>query len=436
MKPILLVAVVIGFFVRGASAVPTYSHDIAPIVYGNCMSCHRSGEVAPFTLSSYDDVKKRADQIVDVTQSRYMPPWKPEPGFGHFVGERRLNDAQVQAIKDWASAGCPEGDAKDLPPMPKFVEGWKLGEPDLIVKMPEKLTLKADGDHGRDVYRAVVIPLNMSEDEFVTAVEFRPDNRKIVHHALFFLDNTGAAAKRAGNTHDGQIGYPTFGGPGFVPSGGLGGWAPGAEPTPLPDDWGKMVRKGSDLVMQFHFHPSGKQETEQASLGIYFAKKRPSRIVAGGAARNLFINIPAGDANYVRTGRYKVPVDVDLIGITPHAHLLCKDMKATATLPSGEVKKLIWIKDWDFAWQGQYRYAEPVRLPAGTYVDMVYTYDNTEKNIRNPNSPPKDVHFGEQTSDEMAFLFMEFSPVHREDWTKLKAARARIGAGGAFGGQD
>jgi hypothetical protein len=394
--------------------------------------------VAPFSLENYSDVKKRAEQIVDVTKSRYMPPWKPEPGYGNFVGERRLTDVQIKLIADWSAAGCPEGDAKDLPPKPTFAEGWMNGPPDLIVKMPEPFTLKADGNNGKDVFRAFVIPLNLDENQYVTAVEFHPDNRRIVHHALFFLDNSGTAAKRQAANKDGNPGYSTFGGPGFLPSGGLGGWAPGAMPNPLPDGWGKLLRKGSDLVIQIHFHPSGKQETEQASLGIYFAKKKPDRIVASATARNFFINIAPGDANYVIKASLTVPVDVDLIGITPHAHLLCKDMKATATMPDGKKQELIWIKDWDFAWQGQYRYVQPVRLPAGTVINMVYTYDNSENNIRNPNSPPKRVTFGEQTTDEMAILFLEFSPVNKTDWPKLlqQLRGTRANAAAAVGGKN
>ncbi len=419
------------------ASTPTYSHDIEPIVTRNCLACHQSGEVAPFALSTFNDVKKRAEQIVEVTGSRFMPPWKPEPGFGHFVGERRLTEDQIKSIAAWTAAGCPEGEKVEPATRPSSGTGWANGTPDLIVKMPGSYTLHADGDNGRDAYRAFVIPLHLAEDQYVTAVEFHPDNRRIVHHALFFLDNTGAAAKKEANNKDGQIGYGTFGGPGFLPSGGLGGWAPGAMSNPLPAGWGKMLRRGSDLVMQIHFHPSGKQETEQASLGIYFAKARPERIVAGAAARSFWINIAPGDSNYIVKASYTVPVDVDLIGITPHAHLLCKDMKATARLPDGTVKNLIWIKDWDFAWQGQYRYAERMRLPAGTLVSMVYTYDNSDRNPRNPSTPPKRVHFGEQTVDEMAILFLEFSPVNRLDWLNLlKTSKPRFNIGAAFGGQN
>ncbi len=423
---LLLVLFAVAVPSAARAAVPTFDRDVAPIVYGNCVSCHRAGEVAPFPLQAYADVKKRASLIADVTGRRYMPPWKPEPGYGRFVGERRLTDAQVKTIADWAAGGAPEGDAKDLPAAPVLPgDGWQLGKPDLVVTMPQSFTVPADGDHGRDVYRAFVLPLNLTEDKYVTAVEFRPDNRAAVHHALFFLDASGVAREKERATHDGQPGYSTFGGPGFLPSGGLGGWAPGATPDPLPDGWGRMLRKNSDLVAQFHFHPTGKAETVRASIGLYFAKAKPDRIVAGGNAHSRRIDIPPGDANYVVTASYKVPVDVDVIGVTPHAHLLCRDMHGWATLPSGERKELIWIKDWDFNWQGQYRYADPVRLPAGTVVEMRYVYDNSDKNERNPNSPPKRVRFGEQTTDEMAFLFLEYSPVHKADWLTLLKNRGR-----------
>jgi hypothetical protein len=417
MKSFILAVAITGLLAPfAAAAAPTFSHDIAPIVYDNCVSCHRPGEVAPFSLFTYDDVKKRAEQIVDVTGDRYMPPWKPEPGYGHFIGERRLTDAQIKLIADWSAAGAPQGDPAQTPKLPTFPEGWTLGQPDQIVTMSVPFKLAADG---RDQYRAFVLPLDVDENKFVSAVEFRPDNRKIVHHALFFLDTRGAAAAKEKATHDGNPGYAAFGGPGFTPSGGLGGWAPGALPQLLPPGWGRVIRKGSDLVVQVHFHPDGKVETETFSVGIYYTKDRPQHLVAGGNVHSLRINIPAGEKDYVVTGKYKIPVDVDLIGITPHAHLICRDMKGNATLPDGKTIPLIWIKDWDFNWQGTYHYVEPIKLPAGTVVDMTYTYDNSTDNIRNPNNPPKRVHFGEQTTDEMAFLFLEMSPEKLSDFPAL-----------------
>jgi hypothetical protein len=272
---------------------------------------------------------------------------------------------------------------------------------------------------GHDQFRAFVLPLGADQTKFVSAVEFRPDNRKIVHHALFFLDTSGVASKKEQATKDGNTGYIAFGGPGFAPAGGLGGWAPGALPERLPDGWGRPVRKGSDLVVQVHFHPDGKEESETFSMGIYYTRAQPEHIVAGGNAHNFRINIAPGEKNYVVTGKYTVPVDVDLIGITPHAHLICKDMQGNATLPDGKKIPLIWIKDWDFNWQGTYHYKTPIKLPAGTVVDMKYTYDNSTDNIRNPNDPPRRIRFGEQTTDEMAFLFLEFAPQKLSDFPDL-----------------
>ncbi len=407
------------------AATVTWAHDVAPIVYGNCVACHRAGEVAPFPLSTYAEVRKHVGQIAAVTASRYMPPWKPQPGWGTFVGGRRLSDDQIRTLKDWAAAAAPEGDPAAAPPVPTFSSDWKLGKPDLVVKMDRPFTIPADGDHGRDEYRAFVIPLNLDLDRYVTAVEFRPDSRTVIHHALFFLDGGGAGRRKEAQQHDGQPGYTTFGGPGVPVTGGLGGWAPGALPEPLPDGWARPARKGSDLILQCHFHPTGKPEVERATLGLYFAKQPPARLIGAANAHTFAINIPAGDAAYVRDAAYTVPVDLDVAGVTPHAHLLCKDMKGWATLPDGTRTNLIWISDWDFNWQGTYRYEQPVRLPAGSVVHLEYTYDNSAANERNPNVPPRRVHYGEQTTDEMAFLFMEVSPVRRADWPELKRGNRR-----------
>src|SRR5437870_1551557 len=242
---------------------PTFTKDIAPILYQNCVSCHRPGEVAPFSLIDYKTVKKHSEDIASVTESRFMPPWKAEAGHGDFMNERRLSDAQIQLIQLWVKQEAVEGNAADLPAAPKFAEGWYLGEPDLVVKMPEAYTVPAEG---RDVFRCFVIPMDLPEDKFVRAVEFRPSNRRVVHHSLLFLDTTGAARKL--DEADPGVGYGKMGGVGFVPSGGLGGWAPGVFPQPLPDGIARRIRKGADLVLQTHFHPTGKEENEQSSFGI------------------------------------------------------------------------------------------------------------------------------------------------------------------------
>jgi hypothetical protein len=395
----------------------TFNKHIAPLVFTSCTGCHRPGEVAPFPLQSFEDVSKRARQIARVTKSRYMPPWKAEPGFGDFHDSRRLSDPQVELFQRWIDGGSKEGDKADLPVAPKFTEGWQLGEPDLVLKMPEAFTLVAEG---RDVYQCFVLPTNLTEDKFVTAIEFRPSNRRIVHHAILYLDNTGAARKK--DAADPTPGFSSFGGPGFLPTGGLGGWAPGAFPRHLPDGIARPLKKGSDVIVQTHFHPSGKTETEQSTIGLYFAKKPPEKTLANIPLKSRDINIPPGEKNYKVTSSFELPCDVQVIGITPHAHLICKDMKGTARLPDGTTRPLIWISDWDFNWQEQYQYAKPLKLPQGTRLEMEFTYDNSADNIRNPNNPPRRVTFGEQTTEEMAFLFMQMVPEKASDVWVLRGA--------------
>ena len=335
----------VGCFITAPAAAPTatltFNTDIAPIVFQNCSVCHREGDVAPFALLSYDDVKRRAHQIASVTHSRYMPPWKAEPGWGEFQNERRLTVAQIAAIRKWVDDGCIEGNAADKPELPKFTDGWRLGKPDLILKMPEAYTVAAEG---RDVFRCFVLPTGLTEDKFVQAVEYHPSDRAVVHHAIFFLDSSGAAKKK--DDQDPGPGFSSFGGPGFIPTGGLGGWAPGAMPQMLPDGTARVLKKGSDIVIQTHFHPTGKPEHEQSEIGLYFSKQKPERIIAGLTLGNRNIDIAPGQTGYKVTANITIPIDVELEGITPHAHLICQDMKATATLPDGSTKKLLWIKDW------------------------------------------------------------------------------------------
>ena len=384
---------------------PTFNKDIAPIVFQNCASCHRPGEVAPFSLLTYADVKKHSSEVAELTQKRQMPPWKPEHGFGDFLGERRLTDAQIATIQQWTQAGRPEGNPADLPPAPKFVEGWTLGEPDMIVKAPKAYSLHAEG---RDLLRSFVVPLGLTEDKYIEAVEFRPSNRKIVHHALFFLDASGRARELDGA--DGQPGFPGGpGGLGFIPSGGLGGWAPGVTPRRLPQGVGRLVKKGSDLVVQIHFHPSGKVEAEQFSVGFYFAKKPPEKLFISMmcAAGRGGLNIAPDDKKYEINETFTVPADVKLQGVFPHAHLVCKEIEVTATLPDGKNIPIIWIKDWDWDWQDEYLYNHVLDIPRGTQVHMRFRYDNSSDNVKNPNKPPRRIHWGEQTSDEMAICFFQ-----------------------------
>lgn len=409
------------------SAEPlTYTKDIAPIINKNCAGCHRPGEVAPFPLLNYADVKKRAKQIKDVTADRTMPPWKAEPGWGEFLDARTLSTEEIATIKKWTEDGALEGDTKDLPPAPQFTEGWQLGEPDLILKMPEIYDVPAEG---RDVYRCFVIPVHLTENKYVKAVEYRPSNRRVVHHAIFYLDNSGKG-RELDAKHDGP-GYTHFGGPGFPPSGALGGWAPGVRPRLLPEGVARLLRKGSDLIVQTHFHPSGKPEKEQSTIGLYFSKEPPTKMLLPVTLGTKKIDIPAGEKSYRLRDSFTLPASVQVIGIIPHAHYLGKEMKATAILPNGSKKPLLWIKDWDFNWQEQYRYKEAFTLPASTKIEMDFTYDNSAANPQNPSNPPRRVRFGEGTTDEMAFLWLQVIPERLADLPELGRAILARGAGAA-----
>ena len=404
----------VAFSAPTSSAAPTFNKDIAPILYANCATCHRPGEVAPFPLLTYQDVAKRASLIAGAVAARFMPPWKAEPGYGDFAGERRLTDSQIALIKDWAKAGAPEGDASAKPQPPKFTDGWQGGQPDEVLTVPVKYSLPADGP---DQYRCFVLPTGLDHDVYVDGIEFRPGNRLIVHHALVYLDASGKAKEKAATSPDGS--YPCFGGPGFPPTGGLGGWAPGITPPPHDPELSQPMRKGTDVVIQIHYHPSGKPEQDQSSLGLNFSGP-PTKGRTSIMLFNHHLDMAPGDSHYVAKASLTLPRDVQLAGLTPHAHYLCKDMKVTATLPDGSIKPLIWIKDWDFNWQNAYLYRTPLDLPKGTRVDLEYTYDNSENNPHNPAHPPVRIHWGEQTKDEMALVFLNVVLPSRDDIRDLQ----------------
>jgi len=379
-----------------AAAAPTFNQDIAPIVYQNCATCHRPGEVAPFSLLTYQDVAKRARLIAQVTEKRYMPPWKPEPGYGEFEHERRLTDQQIALFRDWAAAGAPEGPGP-MPPAPLFANGWQGGEPNSVLKFAEPFAIPADGP---DKFQCFVLHTNFDKTVYVGGAEFRPGNPRVVHHALVFIDTNRQARQQAGSDS-----YPCFGGARVAGGGLILGYAPGATPLPVEPGISRELPKGADIVVQVHYHPSGKPEADQSSLGLRLTGP-PTKGVAMMIVLNRNIYIPPGESNYVVKASMTMPQDGELWAITPHAHYLGKDMKVNARFPDGTVKPLIWIKNWDFNWQGQYRYKNPILLPKNTKIELEYSYDNSENNPQNPSHPPVAVRWGEQTTDEMALAFL------------------------------
>jgi mono/diheme cytochrome c family protein len=423
----LALAAVLALAGEDKPAAPNFAENVAPLIFAKCAACHRPGEAAPFALLGYDDVKKHAQTIRQVVESRYMPPWHPDAGWSEFKDELRLSDEQVQLIGAWIDAGLPPGDPARTPPLPKFAEGWQLGPPDLVVTMDKAFDVPAGGP---DIYRNFVLPLKLEQDQWVKAVEVRPSARKVVHHVLFFLDDSGEARQ-----HEGQDGKSGFRGMGFKRSGSLGGWAVGAIPRALPEGLAMSLPKGSDLVLQTHFHPSGKAEQEKTTVGLYFAKEPPKRTLVGLQLPPLFgrlagLDIPAGEKDFKLHDTLELPCDVDVINVGGHAHYLGKTMRATATLPDEKhtVVKLFSISDWDFNWQGRYEYAHPPRLPKGTRIDVDLAYDNSSDNPHNPHDPPQRVKWGIESENEMGSITFTLVPVDEKDTKALQRA-----AGGMFG---
>jgi mono/diheme cytochrome c family protein len=385
-----------------ASADVTFNHDIAPILFQNCASCHREGEAAPFPLLTYEDASKRAKLIAKVTNSRFMPPWKAEPASFAYRDERRLTDVQIALIQQWYAQGAPEGNANEKPQPPKFESGWMLGEPDLVVEMPTAYHVPADGP---DIYRNIAVPLGLNEEKWLTAIDMRPSARAVVHHVLYFGDPNGRVHERPQ-----QGAEPGFSG--MRVSGAnvpLGGWAVGAQPHFFPDGLALKVAEKTDLVVQYHFHPTGKPEAEKSLIGLYFAKKAPDHTLTRiqmPPSYSLFsgLDIPAGEKDFVIRDSYTLPVDVEAIGAGAHAHYIGKELKMTATLPEGGVKTLLYIKDWDFAWQDRYFFQQRKLLPKGTRLDVEIHWDNSADNPRNPSSPPVRVTWGEESKDEMGSI--------------------------------
>jgi len=399
-------------------ATVTYHRDVAPILDSRCRTCHRSGQVAPFELTSYSEAVTHAAMIVEVTGRRIMPPWMPTPDAQPpLVGERWLSEAEIETLSQWLEEGCPEGKVEKARPEPQFTDGWQLGEPDMVVRMPESFSVPAEGP---DILQNFVVPLDLAEDKMVAAIEFHPGNRRVVHHAVLFLDDSGQARRL--DAESDEPGYENFGGPGFIPIGSLGGWSVGNTPRRLPNDMGRYLKRGSDLVVQVHYHPSGKPEIDQSEIGLYFVDRpteellaEPSKLVGSIWMANYEMDIPPGEAEYRRTTQYTLPRDVQLVGLIPHMHLLGKSMRVTATYPDGRQQTLIEVLQWDFNWQDEYYYREPISLPAGTQLHVEAVFDNSADNPSNPNSPPERVTYGEETTDEMLFCFFLLTAPKTED---------------------
>src|SRR5213596_1183976 len=403
--------------------VPTYTRDIAPLLAERCGMCHAPQGSAPFSLLTYADAKRYAAEIAAVTRTRYMPPWKADPENGPFAGQRPLTDEEIDRIQKWVAGGAVEGERADehatfpkksTAPAQQSI-GWRLGSPDLIVTLPQAYSLQAEGT---DVFRIFVIPLPVAKTRFVRGLEFRPGNPR-VHHANIRLDKTGAS--RALDAADPGPGYS-----GLIarsanyPEGHFLGWTPGQVAPLQPKDLSWRLDPHTDLVIETPMQPS---------IGLYFSDTPPTRTPAMLRLSRQNIDIPAGDAQYIVSDSYVLPVDVDVQAVQPHAHYRARAILGEATLPDGTTRRLIHIADWDFRWQHVFRFEHPLHLPKGTTLSMRWSYDNSPNNPRNPERPPKRALWGQHSSDEMGDLWIQVLTGNEADLVTLtRQFRAKAAA--------
>jgi peroxiredoxin len=405
----------------------TYYKDVAPILQSRCQECHRPGQVGPFSLVTYKQAANWADDIKDYTHEKRMPPWKPVAGVA-FKNTRNMPEAEVAMLARWVDAGCPEGNPHDAPPAVTYPEEWNLGKPDLILEVPEEFHV---GPAGKDIYRCYVLPTDLGEDKYIVGYEVRPGNPRVVHHTLNFFNTTGQGRELERKAHakklppDAQdfgpgyssqmsVGFipdPSKAKPGVPPAGNFGGWAPGQRGTRTPEGTGFFLPRGADVILQVHYHRTGKSETDRTKLGLYFAKKpvdRPYHSVAVGGMAPWTV-IPAGRADYQAHGTVWLRDDCTLHSVLPHMHLIGRSINVTVTPPDGPTTTLVAIRDWDYNWQETYWFQNPISVKAGTRLDVSAVYDNSPSNPNNPFSPPQPIYFGEQTTNEMLYAFVGVS---------------------------
>jgi len=418
-----------------APAAPTYSRDIAPILYRNCTNCHRPGEIGPMSLLSYQDVRPWAKSIVTRVTAGTMPPWHADPLTGEFDNDRRLTAAEKDAITRWVSAGAPEGDPGDLPAPPRYAAGWTIGQPDAVLTMQEDYPIPASGTVA---YQYFEVPTNFTEDKWVKAFEVRPGNRSVVHHVIVYSRGPAPATPPPPRDPNAPRPVPlfTFGDDMEIPAGQTGGpplpddqrkplgpndrpapkmlgpsvgaYVPGTASRVYPLDTAARLVAGSTLIFQMHYTTTGKATTDRTSIGLVFAKERPKTELRSTALINGNIHIPAGDANYRVDATMTVNRDLTLWSMLPHTHVRGKRWSYEATYPDGRTEALLSVPQYDFEWQTDYIFKRPVKLPKGTTLHATAWYDNSPNNKSNPDAS-KEVWWGDQTWEEMMFTGLLYS---------------------------
>ncbi len=399
-----------------AADKPTYAKDVAPIFQKNCQECHRPGEAVPMSLISYDDVRPWVKSIKKAVNDKTMPPWHADPSVGEWKNDRRLTEAEIATIANWADSGAEPGDPKDMPAPLPITEGWKIGKPDVVFTFAEDEVLPASLE---DEYHYVVMKTDFKEDRWVKAVECRPGNLAVVHHIIAFAkpgnmsikegqEVSGAQGEGFSRGKDEKKGRKgRRGGLGGVSA--LGGMAPGTAPHVMPPGEAIFIAAGSDIVFQMHYHKEpGKEERDRSSIGMIFADYPVKKMHRGDAIANVFFSIPPNAENHEVSGSLTLEEDIELSTVMPHMHLRGKDMKVWIQTPDGQTKDLIWVPKYDFNWQTIYQLKEPMLLPKGTKLFAKAHYNNSASNPANPD-PNATVRFGEPTTAEMMFAFLSYT---------------------------
>ncbi|HSC29517.1 MAG TPA: hypothetical protein VLD67_19730 [Vicinamibacterales bacterium] len=409
---------------KPASDVPTFSKDVAPILFKNCAGCHRPGEIGPMPLLSYEDARPWAKAMRDEVSEGNMPPWHADPSHGVFANDRSLPAGDRETIVRWANGGAPKGDPADLPPLPKFTDGWSIGEPDLVVTMPEPYEVPADGFVE---YEYIEIPIDIKEDRWIRAMEVRPGNRAVVHHVIVYARPPQPERRPAGFRLAPDMGIPVgaSGGP-EEPEGrkrprglsrfppprrlgvSIGGYAPGHRTQGFDPGSAMLLRAGSTLVLQMHYTPNGEAQTDQTKVGFFFATEPPKTELRFASLLNGNFAIPAGATSHEVKAEMTALADVTLRQLLPHTHLRGKSWEYTAIYPDGRSEVILSVPRYDFNWQTDYVFAQPLKLPKGTTIRAVAHYDNSAANKSNPD-PTVDVKWGDQTWEEMMFTAFVYS---------------------------
>ena len=433
----LLAYPVFGWTQTREQPAPTFTRDVMPILQEHCQTCHRHGEIAPMSLMSFEEVRPWARAIREKVLTRVMPPWHADPHFGEFSNDRRLSDREIQTVERWVEAGAPEGNPADLPAPKTFVEGWSIGQPDVVLSMTEEFKVSAKGS---DEYVYFAIPTHFTEDKYIRAIEVRPGNRRVVHHVIALAQKGGAGVPARGPANNNRIaGSTLFTGEesaiwvaddapvydnecpvpnsfeirtGDLTAGTrplIGGYVPGGSANTLPPGIVQKIPAGSEILLQIHYAKTGKEESDRTSVGIVFSKEPQAKLIQTRWVMNHYFRIPANAANHEVKSCYTFDKDVDVLSYAPHMHVRGKDMEFKANYPDGRSEILFRTPAYDFNWQTVYWLKSPLHIPRGTRIEVTAHYDNSIGNRANPN-PNTDVRWGDPTYYEMMIGGINFVP--------------------------